>query len=263
LVTYVPETDEGNAAGNGGVFSLLAGTAIGCAFAGLFEFTRTFGAFSNLQFTPTDATEPVFVSWTWAMLASPAVVIASSIVIALALVHVRTRPALAAGAIGIITTIWMAARVWENVTGYLIPSDAGPPIEDVPLPPARWPIVYQHGIAVLIAGVVLCLAAIGYALWRTRPRAIAFAAGVLLALAIVFTGGQFGFAAMAFLRLRNLSVAVAVIDLAMVALMLRARRFDLLLLLCFLLAAASAWRLDQSWRTMLAQMPHGIETPAW
>jgi hypothetical protein len=109
LVTDIVETNERSAAGNGGAFSLLAGTAIGCAFAGLFEFTRTFGALSNLQFTPTDATEPVFVSWTWAMLASPAVVIASSILIALAVAHVQTRAALVAGAMGIIVTIWMAA----------------------------------------------------------------------------------------------------------------------------------------------------------
>lgn len=149
------------------------------------------------------------------------------------------------------------------MTGYLIPTDAGPPVEAPPLPPARWPIVYQHGIAVLIAGVVLSLAAIGYVLLRTRRRAIAFAAGVLLALVIVFAGGQFGFAAMAFLRLRNLSATVAVIDLVIMVLVLRARRFDLLLLLCFLLIASSAWQLDRSWRTMLTQMPHGMETPGW
>src|SRR5438874_5162151 len=122
------------------------------------------------------------------MLATPAVVIESSSLITRAVAHVQTRAALVAGAIGIMATIWMAARVWENVTGYLIPSDVGPPFEAAPLPPARWPIVYQHGIAVLIAGVMLSLAAIGYALVRTRPRAMAFAAGVLLALAMVFAG---------------------------------------------------------------------------
>jgi hypothetical protein len=68
---------------------------------------------------------------------------------------------------------------------------------------------------------------------------------------------------MSFLRLRNLSASVAVIDLLLVALAIRQRRFDVVLLLAVVLLAASAWQLDRSWRAMLAELPHGIEMPAW
>jgi hypothetical protein len=260
LVTEVPESNERNAAGNGGVFSLLAGLAIGCALAGLLELTRTFGAFGNLRFSPTEATVASFESWTSAMLAAPVAVIASAVVVALSLARVRS--ILITSSVSLIATLWLAARVLENVNGYLIPSDVGPAYEATPLAPERWPFVFRHGIAVLVCGVVIALAAIGYALWRTRPRAIAFTFGLLLALLIVYLGGQFGFAAMSFLRLRNLSLIVATIDLILVVLSFRQRR-DLLLLLAFVLFAASAWRLDRSWRTMLRELPHGIEMPAW
>jgi hypothetical protein len=256
-VTEVPESNERNSAGNGGVFSLVAGIAIGCALAGLLELTRTFGAFGNLQFVPTEATEGMFVSWTWAMLAAPVAVLFSAIVIAL------SQTALVVRFIALIATLWLAARVWENVTGYLIVSDNGPGSEASPLAPDRWPFIYRHGIAVLIFIVVIALTAIAYALWRTRPRAISFTFGLLLAMLIVYAGGHLGFAAMAFLRLRNLSAAVAVIDLILVGLVLRACRFDAVLLIAFLLVAASAWRLDRSWRTLLSEMPHGMEMPAW
>jgi hypothetical protein len=260
LVTEVPESDERNAAGNGGVFSLLAGVAIGCAVAGLLEFTRTFSAFGNLQFIPTEATEGSFVSWTWAMLSAPAAVIASSVVVALSLG--RFRSMLISASVALAATLWLAARVLENVSGYLIASDNGPEPAASPLAADRWPFVYRHGIAVLVCGVVIALALIAYAFWRTRPRAIAFTFGLLAALLIVYLGGQFGFAAMSFLRLRNLSAAVAAIDLVLIALALR-RRLDIVIILAFLLLATSAWRLDRSWRAMLREMPHGIEMPEW
>jgi hypothetical protein len=259
LVTEVPESNERNAAGNGGVFSLLTGLALGCALAGLLEFTRTFGAFGNLQFIPTEATEASFVSWTWAMLSAPGAVIASSIIVALSLA--RFRSILITASLSLIATLWLAARVLENVNGYLVAqqeTEASMP----PLPPDHWPFVYRHGIAVLLCGVVIALAAIAYALWRTRPRAIAFTFGLLVALLVVYAGGQIGFAAMSFLRLRNLASVVAVIDLVLVVLALRHRR-DLLLLLAFVLLAASVWQLDRSWRAMLAELPHGIDLPAW
>lgn len=259
MVAEVPKSNERNAAGNGGVFSLLAGVAIGCALAGLLEFTRTFGAFGNLQFIPTEATEASFVSWTWAMISAPVAVIASSVIVALSLA--RFRSTLITASASLIATLWLAARVLENVNGYLVAqqeTEASMP----PLAAERWPFVYRHGIAVLLCLVVIALAAIAYALWRTRPRAIAFTFGVLFALLIVYLGGQLGFAAMSFLRLRNLAVVVAVIDLVLVALALRQRR-DLLLLLAFVLLAACAWRLDRSWRAMLRELPHGIEMPAW
>jgi hypothetical protein len=259
LVTEVPESNERNAAGNGGVFSLLAGLAIGCAIAGLLEFTRTFGAFGNLQFIPTEATEASFVSWTWAMISAPAAVVSSSMVIALSVA--RSRSILIAAATSLIATLWLAARVLENVNGYLV-AQQGVEAAMPPLAADRWPFVYRHGIAVLVCGVVIALAAIAYALWRTRPRAIAFTFGLLGALLIVYLGGQFGFAAMAFFRLRNLAAVVAVIDVVLVALSLRQRR-DVVLILAFLLLIASAWRLDRSWRAMLAELPHGIEMPAW
>jgi hypothetical protein len=260
LVTEVPESNERNAAGNGGVFSLLAGVAIGCALAGLLEFTRTFGAFGNLQFIPTEATEGSFVSWTWAMLAAPVTVIASSVVVALSLA--RFRSIFITASLSLIATLWLAARVLENVNGYLIASDQGPEADAPPLAADRWPFVYRHGVAVLICGVVIAIALIAYALLRTRPRAIAFTVGLLAALLIVYVGGQFGFAAMSFLRLRNLAAVVAVIDLILVAVAMR-RRVDVIIVLAFLLLAASAWRLDRSWRAMLAELPHGIEIPAW
>jgi len=260
LVAEVPESNERNAAGNGGVFSLLAGLAIGCALAGLLEFTRTFGAFSNLQFIPTEATEGSFVSWTWAMISAPVAVVASSVIVALSLA--RFRSTFITASASLIATLWLAARVLENVNGYLI-AQQGIEASMPPLAAHRWPFVYRHGIAVLICGVVIALAAIAYALWRTRPRAIAFTFGLLSAPLIVYLGGQFGFAAMAFLRLRNLAVVVAAIDLLLVALAFRQRRFDIVVLLAFLLLVASAWRLDRSWRAMLAELPHGIEMPAW
>lgn len=263
MVTDAVETNERSAAGNGGVFSLVAGLAIGGAFAGLLELTRTFNAFGNLQFIPTDATVAVFANWTWAMLAGPAAVIASCIVIATAVAVVRTRVALGAAIAGSIVTLWLAARVWENVTGYLVVADSAPAIDTTPLPPQQWPFVYQHGIAVLGGGVLLTLAATVYSIWRNRPRAIVFALGVVLALALVLAGGQFGFAAMSFLRLRNLSALAAALDIVIVLNVARSRRFDIVLLLAFLLLAASAWRLDRSWRAMLAELPHGIETPQW
>jgi hypothetical protein len=111
--------------------------------------------------------------------------------------------------------------------------------------------------------VVIAIAAIAYALWRTRPRAIAFTIGLLFALLAVYLGGQFGFAAMSFLRLRNLAAVVAAIDLILVGFALRHRRFGVVLLLAFLLLASSAWQLDRSGRTMLRELPHGIEMPAW
>jgi hypothetical protein len=260
LVAEVAESNERNAAGNGGVFSLLAGLAIGCALAGLLEFTRTFGAFGNLQFVPTEATEASFVSWTWAMISAPVAVVASAVVVALSLARVRS--ILIAASASLIATLWFAARVLENANGYLIVSDNGPEADAPPLAIERWPLVYRHGIAVLVCGVIIALAAIAYALWRTRPRAIAFTFGLLFALLIVYLGGQFGFAAMSFLRLRNLAVAVAAIDLLLVALTFRRRR-DVVLLLAFVLLIASAWRLDRSWRAMLRELPHGIEMPAW
>ncbi|MBV8547027.1 MAG: hypothetical protein JO088_19985 [Acidobacteria bacterium] len=260
MVAEVLESNQRNAAGNGGVFSLLAGVAIGCALAGLLEFTRTFGALGNLQFVPTVATEGSFVSWTWAMLSAPVAVVASSVIVALSLG--RFRSTLIAASASLMATLWLAARVLENVNGYLIVSDNGPEADAPPLAADRWPFVYRHGIAVLVCGVVIALAAIAYALWRMRPRAIAFTFGLLAALLIVYFGGQFGFAAMSFLRLRNLAFVVAAIDLVLVALALRQRR-DLLLLLAFVLLAASAWRLDRSWRAMLVELPHGIEMPAW
>jgi len=261
LVAEVPESNERNAAGNGGVFSLLAGVAIGCALAGLLEFTRTFGAFGNLQFIPTEATEGSFVSWTWGMLSAPAAVVASAIVVALSLA--RFRSILIASSVSLIATLWLGARVLENVNGYLIASDNGPEAEAQPLALDHWPFVYRHGVAVLVCGVVIAIAAIAYALWRTRPRAIAFTFGLLLALLIVYLGGQFGFASMSFLRLRNLSAVVTVIDLILVGFAMRHRRFDVILLLAFLLLATSAWRLDRSWRAMVVELPHGIEMPAW
>jgi hypothetical protein len=260
LVAEVPESNERNAAGNGGVFSLLAGVAIGCALAGLLEFTRTFGAFGNLQFIPTEATEASFVSWTWAMISAPVAVVASAVVVALSLARVRS--ILITASASLIATLWFAARVLENVNGYLV-AQQGIEASMPPLAADRWPFVYRHGVAVLICGVVVAVAAIAYALWRTRPRAIAFTFGLLIALLVVYLGGQFGFAAMAFLRLRNLSAVVAVIDLLLVALAFKRRRFDVVLLLAFVLLAASAWRLDRSWRAMLAELPHGIEMPAW
>jgi len=261
LVTEVPESNERNAAGNGGVFSLLAGVAIGCALAGLLEFTRTFNAFGNLQFIPTEATEGSFVSWTWAMLSAPVAVIASAIVVALSLV--RFRSILISASASLLATLWLGARVLENVNGYLIASDTGPEAEAQPLALDHWPIVYRHGIAVLVCGVVIAIAAIAYALWRTRPRAIAFTLGLLLALLVIYLGGQYGFASMSFLRLRNLSAVVAAIDLILVGFALRHRRFDVVLLLTFLLLAASAWRLDRSWRAMVVELPHGMDIPAW
>jgi hypothetical protein len=264
LVADAVPSDERHAAGNGGVFSWTAGSAVGCAFAGLLELTRTLGAFGNLQFIPTEATEGMFVSWTWAMLAAPAAVIASAILIAAAVAHVRTHAALWSAVIGMVATLWLAARVWENVTGYLTTaSDSGPSADALPLPPDRWPFVYRHGVSVLVCSVVLAICAIAYVLWRIRPRSITFALGILLALAVVFAGGQFGFAAVAFLRLRNLSVAVAAIDLAVAAVVLRRRRLDVVLLAALLMVAASAWRIDRSWRMMLPEMPHGIEFPQW
>jgi hypothetical protein len=259
LVAEVVESNERNAAGNGGVFSLLAGLAIGCAVAGLLEFTRTFGAFGNLQFIPTEATEASFVSWTWAMISAPVAVVASSVVVALSLA--RLRSLLIAAATSSIATLWLAARVLENVNGYMV-AQQGVEAAMPPLAADRWPFVYRHGIAVLVCGVVIALAAIAYALWRTRPRAIAFTFGLLASLLIVYLGGQFGFAAMAFFRLRNLAVVVAVIDLVLVAVSLRQRR-DVVLILAFLLLIASAWRLDRSWRAMVVELPHGIELPAW
>ena len=109
---------------------------------------------------------------------------------------------------------------------------------------------------------MIALVLIAYALWRTRPRAIAFTVGLLGALLLVYVGGQFGFAAMSFLRLRNLSAAVAAIDLVLLAFALR-RRLDIVLILAFVLLAASAWQLDRSWRAMVRELPHGIETPSW
>jgi hypothetical protein len=259
LVAEVPESNERNAAGNGGVFSFLAGVAIGCALAGLLEFTRTFGAFGNLQFIPTEATEASFVSWTWAMISAPVAVVASAVIVALSLARVRS--ILITASASLIATLWLAARVLENVNGYLV-AQQGIEASMPPLAADRWPFVYRHGVAVLICGVVVALAAIAYALWRTRPRAIAFTFGLLIALLVVYLGGQFGFAAMSFLRLRNLSAVVAVIDLILVAIAMRQRR-DLLLVLAFLLLAASAWRLDRSWRAMFRELPHGIEMPAW
>ncbi len=259
MVTDVVDSNERNAAGNGGVFSLLSGLAIGCALAGLLEFTRTFGAFGNLQFIPTEATEASFVSWTWAMISAPVAVVASSVVVALSIARVRA--ILITASVSLIATFWFAARVLENVNGYMV-AQQGVEASMPPLPADRWPFVYRHGIAMLVCGVVVALAAIAYALWRIRPRAIAFTIGLLAALLMVYLGGQFGFAAMSFLRLRNLAVVVAAIDLILVALAMRRRR-DLLLVLAFLLLAASAWRLDRSWRAMLAELPHGIETPAW
>lgn len=261
MVAEIPESNERNAAGNGGVFSLLAGVAIGCALAGLLEFTRTFGAFGNLQFIPTEATEATFVNWSWAMLSAPLAVIASAVVVALSLT--RFRSILISASVALIATLWFAARVLENVNGYLIASDNGPEANVAPLAPNRWPFVYRDGMAVLTCGVVIAIAAIAYALWRTRPRAIAFTFGLLLALLIVYLGGQFGFASMSFLRLRNLSAAVAVIDLILVGFALRHRRLDFVLLLAFLLLATSAWRLDRSWRAMVVELPHGMEMPAW
>ena len=260
MVAEVTESNERNAAGNGGVFSLLAGLAIGCALAGVLECTRTFGAFGNLQFIPTEATEASFVSWTWAMISAPVAVIASSVIVALSVA--RSRSILITASLSLIATLWLAARVLENVNGYLIASDHGPDADAPPLAVDRWPFVYRHGIAVLVCGVVIALAAIAYALWRVRPRAIAFTLGLLAALLIVYLGGEFGFAAMAFLRLRNLSAVVAVIDLVLIAFSFRRRR-DVVLILAFLLLIASAWRLDRSWRAMLRELPHGIEMPAW
>ena len=260
MVAEVPESNQRNAAGNGGVFSLLAGLAIGCALAGLLEFTRTFGAFGNLQFIPTEATEASFVSWTWAMISAPVAVVASSVIVGLSLERVRSL--LITASVSLMATLWFAARVLENVNGYLV-AQQGVEASMPPLPADRWPFVYRHGVAVLICGIVIAIAAIAYALWRTRPRAIAFTFGLLAALLVVYLGGQFGFAAMSFLRLRNLSVAVAAIDLVLIALAVQRRRFDIVLLLAFVLLAASAWRLDRSWRAMLAELPHGIEMPTW
>ncbi|MCU1350444.1 MAG: hypothetical protein JWO56_3474 [Acidobacteria bacterium] len=261
MVTEIPESNERNAAGKGGVFSLLSGLAIGCALAGLLEFTRTFGAFGNLQFIPTEATEASFVSWTWAMISAPVAVVASAVLAALSLD--RARSILIASSVSLITTLWLAARVLENVNGYLTATDRGPDADAPPLTTDRWPFVYRHGIAVLVCGVLIALAAMAYALWRTKPRAIAFTFGLLAALLIVYLGGEFGFAAMAFLRLRNLSAVVAIIGLILIALTLRLRRFDVVLLLAFALLAASAWQLDRSWRAMLVELPHGIEMPGW
>ena len=223
MVAEVAESNERNAAGNGGVFSLLAGVAIGCAIAGLLECTRTFGAFGNLQFIPTEATEASFVSWTWAMISAPVAVVASSIVIALSVA--RFRSIVIAASMSLIATLLLAARVLENVNGYLV-AQQGVEAAMPPLASDRWPFVYRHGIAVLVCGVVIALAAIVYAIWRKRPRAIAFTFGLLAALS------------------------------------LRQRR-DVVLILAFLLLIASAWRLDRSWRAMLAELPYGIEMPAW
>jgi hypothetical protein len=262
LVANALDRDPKSAAGNDGAFSLLAGLAIGCAFAGLLELTRTFNAFGNLQFVPTEATERMFVAWTWAMLSAPVSVIASAILITIAVARLRSGPMLISAAVSLVATGWLAARVWENVTGYLVADPNGPPAAASPLAPERWPLVYNQGIAVLIGGLFVALCGISYALWRARPRAILFPAGVLLALGAVYGCGQLGFSAVAFLRLRNIAAAVAIADAILLALALR-RRFDVVLLIAFLVVAVSAWQLAVSWQQMLPEMPHGIDFPRW
>ncbi len=263
MTEAIASDQQESAAGNDGAFSLLAGLATGCAFAGLLEFTRTFNAFGNLQFIPTEATQRMFVAWTWAMLAAPVSVVASAILITIA---VRIRPSRAiriSAVVALLATWWLAARVWENVTGYLVADPNGPPAAASPLAPERWPLVYTHAVPVLMCGLFVALGGIGYALWRTRPRAVIFPVGLVVALAAVLAGGQFGFSAVAFLRLRNIGIAVAIADAILLALLVRRRSFDVILLPAFLVVAASAWQLTVSWLQMLPEMPHGIDFPAW
>jgi len=221
------------------VFALAAG----CTAAGAVEFLRTLRALGSLQFTPTADQPALFFAWTSAMLWSSLIVIASGALLLFA--EVRSKVASVAA---IVATIVLAARVWENVSGYLTPME-GIPFEEHPLPVARWPFVYHHPWP-LIAGVVIAiLLAVGYAGWRARPQLAGILIGVTLVLAVVILGGNIGFTLVSFLRLRNWSLAVAALDVIVAAFAVRTRR-DIAVVIALLVVITASAEIAVAWKAM-------------
>src|SRR5205085_5862311 len=135
-----------------------------------------------LPFAPTVETQRSFFAWTFAMLAAPVVVLASAVLIALTgrgAASGRKQSGGMAAALQVVTAIF-AARVWENVEGFLIPNDSPMPMNGTPLKFEQWPFVYRHGWWVFGGVAAAALLGITAAAWRTRPRLVPVIAGVVV-----------------------------------------------------------------------------------
>jgi len=255
------------------VFALAAG----CTAAGAVEFLRTLRALGNLQFTPTADQPALFFAWTSAMLWSSLIVIASGALLMFAEARSKDvtpppgvpqasslRPvgggaqarclrytgpsSKVASVAAIVATIVLAARVWENVSGYLTPME-GIPFEEHPLPVERWPFVYHHPWPLIAGVVVAILLAVAYAGWRARPRLTSILIGVTLVLAVVILGGNIGFTLVSFLRLRNWSIVVALLDVVVAAFAVRTRR-DVAVVIALLLVITASAEIALAWKAM-------------
>lgn len=233
--------------------------AAGCLAAGALEFLRTLRALGNLGFVPSVDNVATFTSWTSAMVWSSIAVLASGALLTMA--EPRSRAAAIAIIDAGVLTVILAARAWENIGGYLIPNDEIP-FEPHPLPLGRWPAIYRHPWLIIGLVFLLAIAAAAYGGWRNRPTLFAVIAGVALTLIVVIAGGQFGFATVSFLRLRNWTSVVAVANLVAAALVIRRRR-DVVLLVPLALLIAAAVFLAMAWEPMRGEIPPGNSIPWW
>jgi hypothetical protein len=241
----------------------MRGAALGVAIAGLILWLHTFQALGMLQFAPSVETQRTFVAWTSAMLAAPIVILASALLIALSDIPRLGRGFLAALGMTLAATAILAARTWENVEGFLLPSDAGLPMTGTPLRFEDWPFVYHHGWWLFGGVAVAAVAVVALAAWRARPlHAVPLLAGVAIAIAAIVVGGSVGFSQMSFLRLRNWSLAVAALDAVVVALSVRDRR-GIVAVLLLLVVLAGTWQLHASWTALYAELPHDVPAPWW
>jgi hypothetical protein len=150
--------------------------------------------------------------------------------------------------IAVAATLVLAARVWENLSGYLISNDAIA-FEEHPLPFERWPLIYRHPWPLMTLLAIAMLAAIIYAGSRARPSLFAIVTRVFFVLTLVVAGGQIGFALVSFLRLRNWSLVVAALDTIVAALAVRTRR-DIPIVVVLALVITAAIEMALAWQGM-------------
>jgi hypothetical protein len=235
--------------------------AFGLLTAGLLLWLHTFQALGMLQFTPSVETQRTFTAWTSGLLAAPIIVMASALLIAITPHRIFSWLAL------LVTAIF-AARVWENVEGYRIPTDTTLPFSGTPLPFAQWPFVYHHGWWVFGGVAVAAVAGAVYAARRGGPlRLLPLAVVVVVTVALIALAGELTFASMSFLRLRNWSIAVAVLSGGQVLLPARAggqARVPILHRIVLLLViVALTCVLHFSWTAIAAELPRNVSSPSW
>lgn len=252
--------------------SLVLAASVGAALAALIEWWQTFAAFGRLPFPVTIESLAMVKAWTIAMTVAPLAVLASALLLAVSNVgrasarhvpasarHDGMRAGLKPGLhpVAVVATIILAARVWENVTGYLAPPNANANIEGTPT-------TFTHASPFVFAAVTIIAIAIAiFALSRTRPRLATLFIGAIAAIILIVAAGHLGFAPVAFLRLRNWTFVVALFDALAVVRWRKPEREDYVAWGLLAVVIACAVLNATAWQTMRISFPADVPIPAW